>query len=259
MSKYQDVFKRVEKKYMLNEIQYEQIVKALKEFMQIDEYGLHTISNIYYDTNDYELIRTSLNKPIYKEKLRLRSYGLSTQESQVFLEIKKKFDGVVYKRRIALTLKEANDYLLKGKQPNKQCQITREIDWFLKSYQLHPKAYVAYDRIALFGKEDSNLRITFDTNIRCRDSELDLTKGTYGQQILKPGYVLMEIKIPGVMPMWLAKILDELRIYSTSFSKYGTYYQEHLINSFDKYINEKVNEENNKNSNEDIIGGIICA
>jgi hypothetical protein len=251
MADYQGVFKRYEKKYLLSDYQYKLLRERLAEYMEQDSYGLHTINNIYYDTDDYRLIRESLSKPVYKEKLRLRSYGTPTSDSKVFLEIKKKYDGVVYKRRVSLGLEEANKYVLKGKQPSKTCQITKEIDWFLKSYDLTPKVFIAYDRIALFGKEDNDLRITFDTNIRWREDNLDLTKGSSGRQLLQPGQILMEIKIPGVMPLWMSHMLDELDIRSTSFSKYGTCFSKHLIHTFIHNLDQNIMNTQ--------IGGMHCA
>ena len=225
----QTVFKRYEKKYLLTPEQYEQLRKCLQEFMQIDEYGLHTISNIYFDTDTYELIRTSIEKPVYKEKFRLRSYGIPGQNDTVFLELKKKYKGVVYKRRVPMDLQQAMGYLVDKKQAVEKTQILSEIDWFFKMYEPVPKVYIAYDRIAFFGKEDSNLRITFDTNIRWRDYDLDLSKGDYGEPIMEPDRFLMEIKIPGTMPLWLSHLLTKLGIYSNSFSKYGTCYQKNIL------------------------------
>lgn len=251
MADYQGVFKRYEKKYLLTDYQYKFLREKLAEYMEEDSYGLHTINNIYYDTDDYRIIRESLSKPVYKEKLRLRSYGTPTNESNVFLEIKKKYDGVVYKRRISMILEDADQYVRREKQPDKISQITKEIDWFLKSYDLSPKAFIAYDRIALFGKEDADLRITFDTNIRWREENLDLTKGSNGRTLLEPGQVLMEIKIPGVMPLWMSHMLDELEIRSISFSKYGTCFTNHLIHTFLHKLDEKIMDTQ--------IGGIHCA
>lgn len=251
MANYQGVFKRYEKKYLLTDYQYKELREKLAAYMEVDNYGLHTINNIYYDTPDYKLIRESLSKPIYKEKLRLRSYGTATLDSDVFVEIKKKFDGVVYKRRVSMELLEANKYLRKEKQANKTTQITREIDWFLKAYELSPKVFIAYDRIALFGKEDEELRITFDTNIRWREDNLDLTKGSHGSQLLKQGQVLMEIKIPQVMPLWMSHLLDDLEIRATSFSKYGECYNNYLICGFLRQMD--------KNIMNIQIGGMHCA
>lgn len=204
-------------------------MEKLAGYMNVDQYGLHTISNIYYDTDNYELIRTSIERPIYKEKLRLRAYGTPGEEDFVFLEIKKKFKGIVYKRRVQLKLREARYYLQEGEQPENSGQILREIDWVWNKYHLVPKVLIAYDRLALFGKEDENLRITFDQNIRFRESVLDLSKGPWGYPLLDPERFLMEIKIPDAMPLWLSKLLNEQRIFPASYSKYGQCYKEYLI------------------------------
>jgi SPX domain protein involved in polyphosphate accumulation len=229
MPQIQDVFKRYEKKYMLNSLQHDALMQSLEKHMTIDQYGMHTIGNIYYDTNNFDLIRSSIEKPIYKEKLRLRSYGIPKEEDIVFIEIKKKFKGIVYKRRIQLTLKEAEHYLLQGEQPSFSSQILHEIDWFLDTYHPVPKVLIAYDRCALFGKEDENLRITFDKNIRFRESNLNLSKGTWGYPLLDREKTLMEIKIPGAIPLWLSKLLTEHKIFPSSFSKYGSCYQKYLF------------------------------
>ena len=169
MAIYQDVFKRYEKKYMMDRTQYEAIREALDERMEPDQFGRSTICNIYYDTDQFDLIRASLEKPAYKEKLRLRSYGVPDGDSTVFLELKKKYQGIVYKRRTQMTLREAQEYLEEGRRPREDSQILREIDYFLQYYTLYPKVMIAYDRVALYGKEDPALRVTFDEKIRWRD------------------------------------------------------------------------------------------
>lgn len=239
---YQSVFRRYEKKYMLDLGQYEQIGQAMQEHMKPDQYGSYTISNIYYDTDDYSLIRTSLEKPIYKEKLRLRSYGIPESQDTVFVEIKKKFKGVVYKRRIAIP-KELADQCLADTESaapfagrisadSPDHQIAQELDWFIKYYHPHPAVYLAYDRKAFYSPQTPGLRITFDTRIRFRQERLDLSAGDDGQELLEPGQILMEIKIPGSMPVWLADALSELQIYPRSYSKHGTCYQEYLSEEF---------------------------
>lgn len=221
-------FKRVEKKYLLDEEKHRQLMERLEPYMQLDEYGLHTICNIYYDTEQFDLIRRSIEKPPYKEKLRLRSYGVPEADSKVFLEIKKKYKGVVYKRRISMTLQEAEDYL-EGRAPlPSDGQIEREVDYFVRFYQPKAKMYIAYDREAYFGKEDASLRITFDQNIRSREEDIVLEGGDAGKLLLEKGCRLMEIKTGGALPMWLANILSELAIYPTSFSKYGNIYKENV-------------------------------
>lgn len=226
--KIQCSFERFEKKYLLTADKYEMLLKGMEPYMEPDEYGHYTICNIYYDTDNYELIRTSLEKPVYKEKLRMRSYGVPRDGGNVFVEIKKKFSGEVYKRRTVMEVSEAVGYLAGNVHPSDE-QIRHEIDWFLKSYQPVPKAYIAYDREAYAGIEDPELRITFDTNIRWRDTELDLRAGDYGAPLLDEGQILMEIKIPGTAPIWLSHLLSEAEVFPTSFSKYGTCYINNLL------------------------------
>ena len=223
----QEVFARYEKKYWLSPDQYHVLRGLLLDRMREDDYGRYTICNIYYDTPDYHLIRTSLEKPIYKEKLRLHSYGVPNAQSQVFLELKKKYRGVVYKRRAALAPDEAQA-ILSGAKRADGTQILREIAWALQFYQPEPKVYLAYDRIALYAPGEPGLRATFDTDLRWRGRALELEKGDWGAPLCGDGYVLMELKLPGVMPLWLARLLDSLAVYPVSFSKYGFCYRRYL-------------------------------
>lgn len=222
-------FQRVEKKYMLTKEQYNEFIKEISPYMQADEYGLHTICNIYYDTDTDELIRASIEKPKYKEKLRLRSYGVPDENGRVFLEIKKKFKGTVFKRRVSMSNREAMDYTREGIKPGFKNQILGEIDYFMKFYKPVPKLFLAYDRVAYFGKENSEIRMTFDRNIRSRRYDLDLTKGDYGDRLTDDNCVLLEIKVPMAYPMWLSRILSRLEIYPISFSKYGNIYKEDIM------------------------------
>ena len=223
----QCVFKRSEKKYKLNQQQYEAFMKILNRYMTLDQYGLHTICNLYLDTDDFRLIRRSLEKPIYKEKIRLRSYGVPNENSPVFLELKKKYKGVVYKRRVQMTLNEANTYLSTGTVPFADKQVMKEIDYFMQYYEKPvPKVFIAYDRMAYYTDEDENFRITFDTNIRYRYDDVRLESGDRGEKILPDDIYLMEVKAAGSLPRWIIDAFNELKIYPTSFSKYGTIYQE---------------------------------
>jgi len=230
MGNSQDTFKRVEKKYMLDTLQYSKLLEKLDGIMVEDAFGLHTIGNIYYDTEDYSLIRASIDKPVYKEKIRLRSYGKPRADKKVFVELKKKYKGIVYKRRVQMTLREARDYLgPQRKHPEKTSQILKELDWTLDFYHPVPKVFIGYERSAFYCKENADLRITFDTNLRWRTTLLDLEVGTWGSPLMEDGFVLMEIKIPGSIPLWLSRTLAELRIYPKTFSKYGTCYEKYLI------------------------------
>lgn len=229
MSNYKDTFKRYEIKYLLDEGKYKQLRQRLQDKLIVDDFGMTTICNIYFDTPNKRLIKTSLEKPVYKEKLRLRSYGTPFEGDTVFVELKKKFKGIVYKRREKMELYEAESYLYYQGPVDQETQITKEIDWFMKSYQnLEPSMYISYNRIAMYGVEDPELRVTFDSNILWRTEDLWLGSGVWGNSILGEGQRLMEIKLPGVMPLWLSHILDELEIYPVSFSKYGRGYLQSL-------------------------------
>jgi len=229
-------FKRYEKKYMLTKEQQRLIYKGMKEHMVPDVYGKSTNCNIYYDTDDWELVRKSIEKPIYKEKLRVRSYGVPKNGDPVFIEIKKKYDGVVYKRRTTISSEFSEAYLAGEKSLSNGDQIGREIEWFQKIHNAKPKVYIAYDRTSFAGLEDSELRITFDERIRFREMALDLRNGDYGECMLPEDTVLMEIKIPGTTPLWLVHLLSDVGAKATSFSKYGNYYKEYVIGNMKKEI-----------------------
>ena len=223
---YQSVFKRFEKKYMLTLEQKEELLKVMADHMKLDEYGQSTIRNIYFDTDDYLLIRRSIDKPSYKEKLRIRSYKKATPDSETFVEIKKKFDKIVYKRRISLPEKEAMDWITGKGESSKEGQITNEINYFLKHYEgLKPAVFLSYDREAYYCEERKDFRVTFDRNILARTENISLQEDPYGTSLLPEGKVLMELKCAGGYPMWMVKFLSENRIFKTSFSKYGTAYQ----------------------------------
>ena len=224
-----DVFNRYEKKYLLDQATYEAIASQLCERMTLDVYnnevGFYTIGNLYFDTVDDTLIKKSLSKPIYKEKLRIRAYGVPELDSRVFLEIKKKVDGLVNKRRTSMTLSEAYAFVETGeippKKPYHNSQVIREIAYFLERYDLKPASYIAYDRKALFS---GDLRITFDTHIRSRREMLGLECGDFGKPVLEPGMWLMEVKASTAFPLWFVKLLSEYKINASSFSKYGWEY-----------------------------------
>ena len=222
-------FKRYEKKYLLTQEQYKALLDGMNEHMKLDKYGRTTNCSLYYDTDSWELIRKSIEKPVYKEKLRVRSYGIPKTGDSVFIELKKKYDGVVYKRRTEMSSELAERYLCGARRLSHGDQICREIEWFQDRYQARPRVYIAYDRTSYAGVEDPELRITIDRNIRFRDYALDLRKGDFGERMLPAGTVLMEIKIPGTSPLWLAHLLSALEIRPTSFSKYGYYYKNNVL------------------------------
>lgn len=227
-----EVFSRFEVKYAINTAKKDILIAALQENMVADKYNVggkpYTICNIYYDTDDNYLIQKSVSKPVYKEKLRLRGYGVPNPGDLVFLEIKKKYKGVVNKRRTRLELEEAMRFTLSGEIPEQKpyinSQVMNEIKYFMSIYDLKPKLYLAYDRLAFFDKNDSEFRVSFDTNIRTRRYDLRLDAGDYGEKMFDDDVWLMEVKINKNLPLWFTRLLDENEIYHSSFSKYGTEY-----------------------------------
>lgn len=220
------VFQRHELKYMITKEQKMRIVKAISPYMQIDEYGRTTIRNLYFDTDNYRLIRRSIEKPTYKEKLRVRSYCQATAESIVFVELKKKFEHEVFKRRLLMPEKDAMEWLCNRNFTGEQTQISEEIDYFLDFYEnLHPTVFLSYEREAYYTKEKSDFRVTFDDNVLCREDNLSLREEPYGIPILDSDKVLMEVKCSCGIPLWMTEILSKEHIYKTSFSKYGTAYR----------------------------------
>lgn len=228
--------------------------------MEVDDYGKHTISNIYYDTPDNLLITRSMQvpNPMYKEKLRLRAYGEPSLSSNVFLEIKKKYDGVVNKRRIQLPLQAAYDYTEYGLHPFDETQILREIDYFLSRYNLAPKMMVAYERIALFGKEDPNFRVTFDTNIRGRREDVRLEHGSQGMLLFDDDTHLMEVKVSGGTPIWFSNLLSEYSVYTNRFSKYASLYTKFQARAIEELEKEDRIEENEETGYDFALEGVVC-
>lgn len=223
---YQSVFERYETKYIITRWQKAAILEAMFPYMMPDDYGHTTIRNIYFDTDNYRLARRSLEKPLYKEKLRIRSYGKARAQDEVFIELKKKYDDVVYKRREALPQAEMFQWLAKDMPFPKATQIGNEIDYFFQFYQtLKPKVFLSYEREAFYSLDRSDFRITFDENILARRKELSLSGEVWGERLMDREKTLMEIKTSGAIPLWLTKVLAHEKIYKASFSKYGAAYE----------------------------------
>lgn len=218
-----EIFKRIEKKYIIDKEKYNKIIKRITPYVEKDKFFKSEIINIYFDSDNFDLIRTSLEKPLYKEKVRLRSYGVPNNDDIVFLEIKKKYDGIVGKRRIALPLRNFYEYYKNRKINNEQ--IMKEIDYAFNIYDLKPKVFLSYRRYSYKGKNDNDFRITFDYDLKERKEELNLEKGNYGNDFFDKDKYIMEIKSPGSMPMWFVKILSEEKVYPSSYSKYGEVYK----------------------------------
>ena len=233
-------FKRLEKKFILNHQQYNELIPKLLKYMNPDKHCKcgknYNIYNIYYDTKDNDVIRHSISKPYYKEKLRLRSYTIPTNlDSKVFLELKKKINGIVNKRRVIMTLGEVYDFLDYGKRPSfndyTNEQVIKEIEYYLSKNKVYPTVYIGYTRNAFFGKEDSDFRLTFDSKIITRRHDLSLESGCFGEDIIDENNYLMEVKFLGAIPIWFTQILSNLKIYNTHFSKYGNEYMNYCLDN----------------------------
>ncbi len=231
-------FKRYEKKFLLNPKQFLALKAEVDKYFEPDKYGETKICNIYFDTPDFVLIRRSNDKPVFKEKLRLRTYGVPTDDTTAFIELKRKYKGIVYKRRMHLPYVDAIKYTNGEFKIANESQITKEIEYFINFYSgISPQFYISYDRSAFFHKETSDIRITFDKNVTWRSNDLDLRLGSYGEQLLPEGYTLMELKVPATAPLWLAQLMSDLEIKPTSFSKVGTAYK----NMLSKEVNREWN------------------
>ena len=234
-----EVFNRREIKYLISDEDKDALLSFIGRYMESDPFNQdgkpYSICNIYLDTEADELIRKSLEKPAFKEKIRLRSYGEAKLDDMVYLESKKKFDSVVNKRRCAFLLRDAYEYLERGviredgeNRPRMNAQVLREIDYIMRLYSLKPKVFISYDRLAFFEKNNSDFRLTIDRNIRTRRENLRLDTPIYGNQLLPEGKWLMEAKAFKAFPLWFVHFLSERKLFSTSFSKYGAEYRMHL-------------------------------
>lgn len=229
-------FKRHEVKYLITINQYINLMNYLSDKVEKDVFYKSTIYNVYYDTDNFELIRKSIEKPIYKEKLRIRSYDKTTLDSSVYVELKKKYDHIVYKRREKIAYK----YILNNSFLEcVETQIDKEIKYFNDFYGgLTPKMFLSYEREAYYFKDDKQIRITFDTNIKYRTENVNLLPSISDIKLLPNNFVLMELKVPFSNPYDLAKYLSSEKIFKTSFSKYGTAYKQiHKLSQNSKYQN----------------------
>ena len=223
---YESVFQRVEKKYLITKAQFENLFPEILAHCVPDTYLESNICSIYYDTPDHLLIRRSLDKPTYKEKLRIRSYSVPDDETNVFVELKKKYLGTVYKRRFNMPYGRAMAFLTSPDPMSVAVtQIEKEIAYCFSLYKgIRPSMFISCHRLSYVGKDDFGLRITFDDNIIFRDTELELAKGVSGESLLTEGSRIMEIKTLKSMPLWLSNSLNANAVFPNSFSKYGTAY-----------------------------------
>ncbi len=223
-------FERMELKYLITPEQLELIKAQMSRYMAMDQYGITIIRNLYLDTDNYRLIRRSIEKPAYKEKIRLRSYSAADPNDEIFVEIKKKYQGVVYKRRMTMPQQAALTWLSGDHSQIPDTQIAAEIDYFSQYYgDLRPVIFLSYRRQAWYSLDGSDFRVTFDDDILCRQDRLSLSQPPGGISILPEGFILMEIKTAGGIPLWMVNLLSREKIFKTSYSKYGTAYQHHIL------------------------------
>lgn len=222
-----DIFRRVEEKYFLSNEQAKELFSEINKYIEKDEYYKSNILNIYFDNDNDEILIRSGDKPIYKDKIRLRSYDIPKLNDDVFLEIKSKFNGITGKRRIKMKLSDFYDYINNNKV--KDTQIMNELDYLFKYYDLKPSYFVGYDRLSFKGIDNSGLRITLDKNLRSRTDNLNLENGDYGKLFFDDDRCIMEIKTLDSMPLWLTRALSNLKIYPVSFSKVGEIYKKEMI------------------------------
>jgi len=221
----QNVFKRVEQKYLLNEEKFLLLQDMLHKYFFKDKYYESSIFNLYFDNTNNDIIINSIEKPKYKDKIRVRSYGKVKNNDMVFLEMKQKYNGVVYKRRVNFTFSEYKNYIKKGILSSNDNQMLREIDYYIKYYHLKPYVFVGYDRLSYYSKEDKNFRVTFDTNLRSRFNDLRLVDTKENKLYFDEKMYIMEVKSLYGLPLWLIKVLSSNGIYPVSFSKVGSIYK----------------------------------
>ena len=238
----QCIFKRYETKYLVTREQRAAIENVLSRHMEPDDFGEYLVQNLYYDTDGWDVIRASIEKPSYKEKMRMRCYGELNPESRLFLELKKKYKGVVYKRRMAVPVTTPLECSVLDAIPDDASQIAREIGYYMKTKAVSKKIYISYWRSAFVGIEDKEFRITFDKDVRFRLDCLDYSNPDDGHAILPQDKMIMEIKTLGGMPMWLARVLCENKVFPTSFSKYGACYTNYIMGNLRKPCRQGVAE-----------------
>ncbi len=224
MKKSSHVFERYETKFLMSRKAYESIMEDVRKYMELDTFGHSLICNIYYDTPDFKMIRRSLDHPLYKEKIRVRSYGVSEPDGKVYIELKKKYEDVVYKRRASCIETRIENFFTDPAEKN--TQIAREIRYTYGKYEgIGPRMYISYEREAYYLKDgDPDFRVTFDENIRFRTDGLSLCVPPSGERVIAEDQVLMELKCAESIPFWMVRALSREKVYKTSFSKYGTAY-----------------------------------
>lgn len=225
-----EIFRRKEQKYLITTVQYEQLIQQISPFMRPDKFGedgKYTVTSLYFESDDHKIYFETKNKLKYRQKLRLRIYDDTDIHGTAFFEVKQKHKKVVNKRRMLISLSEAYRYINRlesciNNYEGSNIQVLREIDYFRNLYRLEPEMIVSYDRHALHCITDPELRITFDSNLRCRNEDLLLENGAYGKNFVDSNLVVLEVKVNDSVPLWLTRILQQLNCEQRSASKFCT-------------------------------------
>lgn len=247
MTAYSDVFERKEMKYRITAAQLAELLPVLQEHLVPADFADATVRSLYYDTPGDDLIARSIEGPLYKEKLRLRVYGDGYDPAMpAFVEIKKKFKGIVYKRRVMLSLAAAEAFLdgmpyeealaaypLADKKlaaqvrenAAKNKQIANEIAFFMQRYApLQPSILTACSRCSLVDPDGGDLRITIDTQLCAKHRPTNIGDVDGAGALIGEGDAIMEIKSTFALPLWLTSALSSVGAYKQSFSKCGAAY-----------------------------------
>lgn len=231
----QSAFNRYEQKFLIPIDQIDHIKEQIGPYVTQDDNASlshYTICNIYYDTTNDEIIKRSVSKPMFKEKLRLRCYGEPKQGDIMFLEIKKKLNGFVNKRRTSISYEDAcmliHEKVMPIKKSYHNSQVLNEIYFYVKNKQLIPRISLSYDREAYYAIDDESIRLTFDYNMTSRRDNVNLGRTHEDTLIVQDERAILEVKTTGALPLWLTNILTANQIYPNSFSKYGTEFYHYL-------------------------------
>jgi len=227
MRKESRVFDRWELKYVVTVKQMYQLMHALKNYVVLDENGddgLYKIKSIYYDSHDFKFYHEKMNGNKYRQKVRLRGYNNVAYNDDVYFEIKQRYNTTVQKRRAELKLSDAYELMkhpLDAEQyADKKRIVLDEIRYLSSMHALEAKAIVSYDRKAYMGKYEDGLRITFDTNLKCRKENLNLEEYHKEKYFVHPSLAVLEIKTNEKVPIWLVSLIQRFEIEAHRVSKY---------------------------------------
>ena len=236
MKPIETIFKRIETKYVVSKEILDKLIQDLKEYLVEDDYPISTISNIYFDTEDFAVLQDDDFGNNRKEKVRMRTYLSNPKvDSQVFLEIKTNDqEGVGRKFRLLSTPSSIINFMTKGRLDSTITDkvVIEKVKKLHQDYKqaIQPRMYIYYDRYSLKekkyieGYDYNKIRITIDQNLVYRDENVNLFAGNHGVALLDDDTVIMEIKAPGNKPQWLQDILNKYGLMEHKFSKYSCAY-----------------------------------